>query len=360
MLAERLPAEWSIECWMGGRAARASELEKLTEQFPKRVELKRLQDPFGFRRLGVFLDLLRVLPAHATVAHGTSNVLPLFGARLRILTVHDLLQAYPVVEQSSLYIRLRSAWYRFAYSRVLKRIAFVVTDHPSTVAAIKERFGEKLAARVVFPPLADEYLAHAVSVEREHFALAFASQDRRKNIEAVLEEFASLSADQCSRLVIVCSSTAVADRVREQAQRAGVADRVGTQVALSCTDLAELYSKARVLWYPSLAEGFGYPIYEALSQGTPVLCHHGVIPNRLWEGVSPLVQVGDLSDRAVLRKLMLASLKLEPSLIVAQAAANFVREELAPARAAEQLWSIYQEVLPTSMKEERTDGNKYL
>ncbi len=40
---------------------------------------------------------------------------------------------------------------------------------------------------------------------------------------------------------------------------------------LSNADLAEAYAKAAVLCYPSLEEGFGLPILEAMSAGTPVV-----------------------------------------------------------------------------------------
>ncbi len=41
--------------------------------------------------------------------------------------------------------------------------------------------------------------------------------------------------------------------------------------------MPELYHEARVVLFPSLAEGFGYPIYEALSQGTSCVFSEGLL-----------------------------------------------------------------------------------
>jgi glycosyltransferase involved in cell wall biosynthesis len=53
---------------------------------------------------------------------------------------------------------------------------------------------------------------------------------------------------------------------------AGIADRVHFALAVPREDMATVYSMASVLLFPSLYEGFGYPVLEAQLCGTPVVC----------------------------------------------------------------------------------------
>jgi glycosyltransferase involved in cell wall biosynthesis len=46
------------------------------------------------------------------------------------------------------------------------------------------------------------------------------------------------------------------------------------QIAGSDADLADLYSAAAALIYPSLYEGFGIPLLEPMSLGCPVICRN--------------------------------------------------------------------------------------
>ncbi|MEQ8820828.1 MAG: glycosyltransferase family 1 protein [Sumerlaeia bacterium] len=56
------------------------------------------------------------------------------------------------------------------------------------------------------------------------------------------------------------------------ARELGIADRVHVVPRLTDGEIAELYRRARVLAFSSLAEGFGFPILEAMRVGTPVVC----------------------------------------------------------------------------------------
>ena len=50
-----------------------------------------------------------------------------------------------------------------------------------------------------------------------------------------------------------------------------------------------MYATSRALIFPSLAEGFGFPIYEALSQGIPVVASANLTIEQIRAEVRPFV-----------------------------------------------------------------------
>ena len=63
-------------------------------------------------------------------------------------------------------------------------------------------------------------------------------------------------------------------------------------------DLAALYAGAEVFCFPSLREGFGFPVLEAMAQGTPVVTSVGTSTEELGQDASVLVDPRDVSSIA--------------------------------------------------------------
>ncbi len=88
-----------------------------------------------------------------------------------------------------------------------------------------------------------------------------------KNREGVIEVFAGLLRHRKNaHLVFVSSPT---QELRETIGRLGLSDHVSFLNYVAKADMAALYSAACALLFPSLYEGFGYPILEAQMCGTP-------------------------------------------------------------------------------------------
>lgn len=75
-----------------------------------------------------------------------------------------------------------------------------------------------------------------------------------------------------AQLVIAGSVDEGIAELRKLAAELGIADRVIFTGSVNDSDLAILYSGARVYACPSLYEGFGFTVLEAMACGTPVVC----------------------------------------------------------------------------------------
>lgn len=94
-----------------------------------------------------------------------------------------------------------------------------------------------------------------------------------KNLERLIEAFARLRPDDADlRLVIAGHAGRETERLTAMASAAGVADRVTLTGWISDADLEALYSIAACCAYPSLHEGFGLPVLEAMARGVPIAC----------------------------------------------------------------------------------------
>ena len=113
------------------------------------------------------------------------------------------------------------------------------------------------------------------------FILGLAAVDPRKNTARIIEAYARFR-QQIPRkyqLVLVGLSPADQKPFLRLAQVSGVADEVVMAGFIPEEDLVALYNAAELLVYPSLYEGFGLPVLEAMACDTPVVTSpRGSIP----------------------------------------------------------------------------------
>lgn len=102
------------------------------------------------------------------------------------------------------------------------------------------------------------------------FALHVGSNLPRKNRDSVIRIFARIKDKWNGQLVF--AGDALTQEQSLLAERLGIRDRVIQIENVTSEQLEALYSLATALLYPSLSEGFGWPIIEAQACGCPVIC----------------------------------------------------------------------------------------
>lgn len=177
------------------------------------------------------------------------------------MTVHDLI---PVVYPDHFPRGLRGEIKWQIQKNVLKHTAKnIITDSHASKLDIERLLGfpadqvfvVQLAPRAVFKPVTSSEIRKKYTLNNK-YVLYVGDINWNKNIPALL--------DSVHNVELVCVGKAFADypaRKKNVTFLGFVPDE----------DLAELYSMAEALVYPSFAEGFGFPVLEAMACGCPVV-----------------------------------------------------------------------------------------
>jgi glycosyltransferase involved in cell wall biosynthesis len=106
------------------------------------------------------------------------------------------------------------------------------------------------------------------------FVFCLSGRDDRKNVWALLDAFRLLSSElrRAFQLVIACELTdEYAARIRTYAEEAGILGSLVLAGSVPDETLRVLYQRCSAFVFPSLYEGFGLPILEAMHCGAPVI-----------------------------------------------------------------------------------------
>ena len=187
---------------------------------------------------------------------------------------------------------------------------------------------------------ADARLLVEAGVRPDGFFLAVGVTAPHKNLIRLLRAYAST--DVTSPLVIVGAPGLGADVAREAVDRLQVTGRVRVVPAPDDETLAALYGACRGFIYPSLYEGFGLPVLEAMACGAPVICSNNSSLPELAGDSALLVSANSDDQIADAIRLLDGHADLRQALRAAgpERAARFSWD-----RAARQTLAVYRQVL---------------
>ena len=211
------------------------------------------------------------------VFHGTVNTLPIGIRGAAAVTVHDLaFLRFPDQVTAKRYRYLS----RMIRSSV-RRADVVLVPSKATRADVIEAFNID-PDRVVVTPLGVDPRFRpaspaAISVARASYGLqnpyilTVGTLEPRKNLPALVRAFATLRDDVPHDLVLAGPDGWLMDEIEATIRESGIQERVRRIGFADDAALVALYSGADAVAMPSLYEGFGLPVLEAMATGAPVL-----------------------------------------------------------------------------------------
>jgi glycosyltransferase involved in cell wall biosynthesis len=252
-----------------------------------------LFDLDGTTRRGELDHALGTLPTRVSVAstsrtelesidlfHAPAFAMPPAGARRHVFTLHDLTvlshpECHTVGNRVRTLTSIAEAMVRgatiIAVSEATRREALRLLSLPSeNVEVLPPILSPAFSANS--DVVADEEVVRSRGIGAA-YVLAVASLEPRKNIGRVLEAWTLLPEElqQTHQLVVVTADEWRQTRVRRRLDAMSRARTVVSVGHLPAVELAALYRRARVFVFPSLAEGFGLPVVEAMACGAPVV-----------------------------------------------------------------------------------------
>ena len=219
--------------------------------------------------------------AGCALLHLPADLGPIRGRFPLVLTVHDL----AVLRFPQLFRPWHGRYTRFVLPRVARRARMVIAVSAATKQDVVELLGvPEERVRVIpngLPPAVepvptDSKRAHSVRARYalpERFVLTVGSIEPRKNLRRLIEAIAVVAErpkGQDVALVHVGPAGWLSQDIPELVRAHGNG-RVRFLGHIPTADLAVLYCLARCCAYPSLWEGFGFPVLEAMASGCPVL-----------------------------------------------------------------------------------------
>ena len=329
----------------------------LQPQFPKARNFSRHEVGLRERWLTILWHRAKVpLPAdwlsgRVDLYHSPDFVLPPLRHARGVLTVHDLaFLMHPECADS----RLR-AYLEEVVPRSVQRADFIIADSENTRNDLVVLMGVSPDAVAVVPggveprfmPIDDPALLQRarrqIGVPDDPFILAIGVIEPRKNLNRLMDAFAQLKKQNKGpanlKLVLAGGKGWLYDGIYEHHAASPVRDDILLPGFVPDDLLPALYSAADVLAFPSLYEGFGLPILEAMACGTPVVASRASCLPEVAEGAALLVDPDNVDGLAIALEQALCDTDLRRGLIEqgSSRAAEYTWQ-----RAAERLLEVYR------------------
>jgi glycosyltransferase involved in cell wall biosynthesis len=255
---------------------------------PKAIERHALTPPHHrLERWTLPIDLLARQP-WPTLLHSLDHVAPAWGPWRSVVTLHDLaFLLYPGTHT------VASRAYYAATGESVRQAERVIAVSQRTasdavrllgVDPVRIRVVHEAAAPVYTPRPSDRLprLAQRLGFDADPdrpYVLFVGTLEPRKNVPLLLEAFALLRRQVNAQLLVAGARGWLDEPIFAAHARLSLGDSVRFIGTLAEDDLAVLYSHAGVVALPSLYEGFGLPVLEAMACGGPVVCSNaGPLP----------------------------------------------------------------------------------
>ena len=248
-------------------------IEVTSRIIDKVVLLKPKNHPFLYR--GPLWEQL-ILPTKIMnngILWSPTNTGPL-ATKNHVVTIHDI----SPIDHPEWFSSRFAAWYQFLLPKLARRVEKIITDSNFTLSRLVDvlKIPEEkiqvipLGVSDNFQPINQRGINHVQAKYKitKPYVLSLGSIEPRKNIKGITQAWESIYHEIPEFELVIVGDVGFPFRDPEFDRSTPGAKMLGR---VEDADLPGLYSGASCFIYPSIYEGFGLPILEAMACGTPVI-----------------------------------------------------------------------------------------
>ena len=238
------------------------------------------------------------------VLHCTSNTAPLFAGVRTIITLHDIIYLNKSFSGGSIYQRLGHYYRRWVVPQVVKKASKLLTVSNYEAQRIQDHFMNLNNLKVIYngvnPAFFTRQQANNPLVNQlpSDYLLFLGNTAPKKNMKRLLAAYQKYreQVKQPMPLVIAESSPALIQQMLKDTNQTNALQDIICIGYVSNDLLPEIFRKAKLFLYPSLAESFGIPIIEAMASGTPVITSNTTSMPEVAQGAAELINPFDTTS----------------------------------------------------------------
>lgn len=192
---------------------------------------------------------------------------PLWAGCRSVVMVHDLIPLRYPNWRSPLY-----PYFRIYVPQVLRQAQHILCNSNATASEVMDFFGISHKNITPIPLAYDANNFRVLDVPKGNYFVHLGRHDPHKNVGRIVQALAQMQPQIRPELWLVGpEDSRYAPVLKAQAEELGVGDRLKFLGYVPYTELPKIIGGAIALVFPSLWEGFGFPVLEAMACGTPVI-----------------------------------------------------------------------------------------
>ncbi|MEL6929551.1 MAG: glycosyltransferase family 1 protein [Cyanobacteria bacterium J06600_6] len=194
---------------------------------------------------------------------------PLFSQARSVVMCHDLIPLRFPRWTSPL-----TNYFRYAVPLVLKQAEHIICNSQATANDLVSYYG--IPANKITPILLGYDRTNFYPRDADHklenpYFLYLGRSDPYKNLSGLITAFAAIPTQDYHLAIAGSTDPRFTPQLQQQASELGIAHRIKWLDYLDYEELPVVISNAIALVFPTLWEGFGLPVLEAMACGTPVI-----------------------------------------------------------------------------------------